>query len=63
VQVNATSGTIAWRKKDEAKKTGYGYDEYYPNKLSYDIADKKLKVVVYGLKKNSNIGTPVVEFA
>lgn len=26
VQVEAKSGTIAWRRKDQLKKIGYGYD-------------------------------------
>ena len=35
LQVQAKSGTIAWRRKDELKKLGYGYDQYFATKLRY----------------------------
>lgn len=35
LQVQAKSGTIAWRRKDEQKKIGFGYDQYMPSKLRY----------------------------
>lgn len=54
VQVEAKSGTIAWRRKDQVKKIGYGYDEYFPSKIRYGISDGKLKVEVYQLTRSQN---------
>ena len=52
VQVEAKTGTIAWRKKDEAKKIGYGYDQYFPSKIRYEVEGTKLKVQVFPLRKS-----------
>jgi hypothetical protein len=62
INIVTNSSTIAWRRKDEQKKLGYGYDEYSPNKLRYSLVDGTLKVVIYGLKRNGNIAKPMIDF-
>ena len=62
ININTTSGTIAWRSKNEQKKLGFGYDEYSPNKLRYSVNGDYLEVAIYGLKRNGNIAKPMVDF-
>ena len=54
LQVKADSSTIAWRKKDDAKATGYGYDAYMSSKIHYEINTPKneLNIEVFHLNRS-----------
>lgn len=53
VQVQAKSGTVSWRKKNDATKAGHGYDYYTSSKLRYEFSqfEPGLKVEVFKLKQ------------
>ena len=44
LQVQASSATISWRKKDERTKVGFGYEQYTPSKLRYAAEGNVLNV-------------------
>jgi hypothetical protein len=55
VETQAKSATLGWRKKDEEKKLGYGYDQYYPSKLRYEYlpVEGQLRVTVFPLSRST----------
>lgn len=60
VHVQASSATVAWRKKDELKKLGFGYDDYGSNKIRIDKVESQLQINVFPLKKLSEKPRPVL---